>query len=216
MLGVYDRMETGDGQAYRQRGGEWYIYQYNNDWVVGRTIGDSTGYMYTSDLNSNHWYFWTPFGTWKNDSRDITDPTIQFLPLTSSSCIIQPSIHLTSTGPTATNRPHYLGTFHIVQGLFSAGRPVWRNSKGKVLIIRNGWSSRYVVMNDDLTLDSDAVRSASGPTCPTDAKAASSAWFQDNWQFNDWIDSKWVEDDKIRITSVNPIQETIAGLPSII
>ena len=82
-------------------------------------------------------------------------------------------------------------------------------------MIRNG-SSRYVVMNDDLTLDSDAVRSASGPTCPTDAKAASSAWFQDNWQFNDWIDSKWVEDDKIRITSVNPIQETIAGLPSII
>ena len=195
---MYDRMETETGQVYRQRGGELYLYQYKNaDWVVSKNIGDSkdgsTSMIYTSDLDSSDWYYYGN-GKWQND-----DSTIQFLPLSSSSCILQPSILLTSTGPTATTRPDYLGTFHIVQGQFSAGRPVWRNSKGKVLKIENGQTSFGVY--DDLTSTNLEVRSSSGPTCPTDAKAANSERDDEHaWLF--WDGTNMVEDDKMTITAV--------------
>ena len=195
-LGVYDRMETETGQVYRQRGGKKYLYQYTDgDWLVDSTLGGENSAMYTTDLKNQgtDWKYWDG-KKWQND-----DPTIQFLPLTSSSCILQPSILLTSTGSTATTWPDYLGTFHIVQGQFSAGRPVWRNSKGRVLKIMNGKTTFGVTF--DMTANSLEVRSASGPTCPTDAKAANSARFdQDAWQF--WDGAKMIDDNKIKITSV--------------
>ena len=56
--------------------------------------------------------------------------------------------------------------------------------------------------DDDLTSNSVNILSASGPTCPTDAKAANSARDDENaWQF--WDGANMVEDDKITATSVN-------------
>ena len=173
------------------------MYQYTDgNWKVGPTLGGAGAGMYTTDLKNKG----TDWKYWDGKKFQNDDSTIQFLPLTSSSCILQPSILLTSTGPTATTRPDYLGTFHIVQGQFSAGRPVWRNSKGKVLKIRNG-KTRFGVY-DDLTSTGVNILSASGPTCPTDAKAANSARYDYHaWRF--WDGANYVEDQKITATSVN-------------
>ena len=156
-------------------------------WYSGLTIG-KIGSMYTSDLNNGRDWSYSNGGSWKTD-----DKTIKFVPLSTNSCILQKSIVLASTGPTSSIRPDYLGTFNMVQGEFSAGRPVWRNSKGKVLKIRPGKSTFSVYQ--DMTSSNRLVRSGSGPTCPTDSKARYSARFRLGWQFYDG--RKWVDDNKI-------------------
>ena len=163
-------------------------------WYSGLTIG-KIGSMYTSDLNNGRDWSYSNGGSWKTD-----DKTIKFVPLSTNSCILQKSIVLASTGPTSSIRPDYLGTFNMVQGEFSAGRPVWRNSKGKVLKIRNG--KTVFVVYDDLTSTKGGILSSSGPTCPTDAKAANSARYDYHaWRF--WDGANKVEDQKITATSVN-------------
>ena len=133
-----------------------------------RDVGDSNIGLQTSHLKNNgsDWYYYDD-EKWQND-----DPTIQFTPMTTSSCLLQPSITLTSTDLTATTRRNYLGTFNIVQGEYSAGRPVWRNKRGRLLKMRRGYSSFGVYSGIMHTVEE--VSSASGPTCPTDAKAGHS------------------------------------------
>ena len=169
-----------------------FIYKKDDKWYCGTTVGASSGSaFYTTDLFSkpDKWYYIGDGGAWQND-----DPTLQFLPLTPTSCILQPSILITSTGPTNSTQSDYLGSFSIVQGVFSAGRPVWMNSKGKVLKIRPGNTSFGVYNGIEST--SAYVSSGSGPTCPTDTKAGHSNRFGRNtWRF--WDGVKWVEDDTI-------------------
>ena len=139
-LGVYEEIESdyATSRVFKQRGGTQFIYKKDDKWYCGTTVGASSGRsFYTTDLFSkpDKWFYWGG-GAWHND-----DPTLQFLPLTPTSCILQPSILITSTGPANSTLADYLGSFSIVQGVFSAGRPVWMNSKGKVLKIRPGNTS---------------------------------------------------------------------------
>ena len=139
--------------------------------------------MYSADLKN---WFYAVSGKWKSD-----DHTIEFVPLLPSSCILQPSIQISSSGLAATTWPDYFGTFYIVPGKFSVGRPVWRNRKGNELKIKQGRT--YFAVYDDLK--TTAVRSGSGPTCPIDTKAGKNAQLGHGWQFK--VKGEWVEDGKI-------------------
>ena len=112
--------------VYRQRGGDYYLYWLSGRWYVGPTVGVAKDLgLSTQDLMAGHWVY-AKEGSWPEDK------TISFLPLSSSHCILQPSITLSSSGPANSSPPDYLGTFTILPDTFSQGRPVWRNSKGKV------------------------------------------------------------------------------------
>jgi hypothetical protein len=192
-LGLYDEIQHEyAGRVFKQRGAEEFIYMKDDKWFCGPSVGASKGRaLYSNDLfnKPGEWNYYD--GGWQNN-----DPTLHFLPLTPSSCILQPSIHITSTGPALTRQPDYLGTFWIVQDVFSAGRPVWRNSKGKVLKIRPGKVSFGVY--DGIEETGAYILSASGPTCPTDTKAGHSD--RDDvhaWRF--WDGKNYAEDNTITV-----------------
>ena len=184
-----------------QRGGDKHIHCTMKEeeactWVLSSKVGSLRGGLKTSNLKNkgSDWYYYDRSEFHNNDT------TIQFVPLSESSCILQTSILLSSTGPTSSIVPDYLGTFTIVEGQFSAGRPVWRNSKGKVLKIISGKtkkekSERTFGVYDSLTSTSASVRSGSAPTCPTHAKAGYNARTGHGWQF--WDGKDWVEDNNI-------------------
>jgi hypothetical protein len=192
-LGVYKEIESAyaTSRVFTQRGGTHFIYKKDDKWWSGTTVGASSDRsFYTNDLFSkpDELYYWGR-GAWQND-----DPTLQFLPLTPTSCILQPYILITSTGPANSTKPDYLGSFSIVQGVFSAGRPVWMNSKGKVMMIRPGKTTFGVYSSIEST--GAGVQSGSGPTCPTDTKSGHNDRFGRNaWRF--WDGGKFVEDDTI-------------------
>jgi len=187
-LGIYEEIDHEYGsRVFRQRGGTLYIYKKDDKWWCGSTVGAYTGSFYTTDLFSKtgEWYYWD--GAYQKD-----DQTLQFLPLSPTSCIIQPSILITSTGPANSIWPDYLGSFTLVPGVFSAGRPVWRNTKGKVLMIRPG-ITHFGVYDGIESTGGSYVRSLSGPTCPTDIKAGHNDRKGRNaWWYYDG--GKWVED----------------------
>jgi len=192
-LGIYEEIDHEYGsRVFRQRGGTVYIYKKDDTWWCGKTVGGSSAYLYTTDLFSKtgEWYY-ARDGGWKKD-----DPTLQFLPLSPTSCILQPSILITSTGRANSIQPDYLGSFTLVPGVFSAGRPVWRNTKGKVLKINPGQDNFGVY--DGIESSNREVRSASGPTCPTDTKAGHSDRYGENvWRYYDG--GRHVEDATILV-----------------
>jgi hypothetical protein len=193
-LGLYDEItadNAGSGRVFQQRAGAWFIYKKDDKWYCGPSVGSTTAYLYSYDLFSKpgEWVS-SDGGEWQKD------PTLHFLPLPPSSCILQPSIQITSTGPALTRQPDYLGTFLIVPGVFSAGRPVWRNSKGKVLKIRPG-KTVFGVYNgiEETNLE---IKSASGPACPTETKAGHSDSLDVHaWRF--WNGENMIEDNTITV-----------------
>ena len=173
-LGIYDVLiddEDPDKRVYNQRGGEYYLYKKNGDWYVNYKIGEVFGGIKTHDLKSigtNWFYAVNANNEWVND-----DNTIKFNPLFSDSCILSSRLHISSSGPAATAVPEYLGVFYRLPNKFSAGRPVWRNKHGKVLMIEPGYAN--FIVKDYLTSIYAVIRSGSGPKCPTDKKAGNSS-----------------------------------------
>ena len=73
---------------------------------------------------------------------------------------------------------------------------MWRNDHGKVLKIRPGITQFGVY--DDIEATTAYVTSASGPTCPTAAKAGHSVRYDHHaWRF--WDGGKNVEDNMITV-----------------
>ena len=108
--GLYDEIKSDyAGRVFNQRCGEMFIYKKNDKCLCDPSV-------VVSVQQPGKWFYVGDDGYWQNN-----DPTLHFLPLTPFSCILQPSIQITSTGPALTRRPDYLGTFLIVPGVFSAG-----------------------------------------------------------------------------------------------
>eukprot|EP00092_Neocalanus_flemingeri_P031532 GFUD01034243.1.p1 GENE.GFUD01034243.1~~GFUD01034243.1.p1 ORF type:complete len:244 (+),score=30.33 GFUD01034243.1:91-822(+) len=199
-LGIYDSQPDGDKTRYEQRGGDKHIYCLGqeggmcNSWILSGSLGSENGGLKTSNLGNTGmgWYYADKikYGFINNDI------TVKFVPLSTNSCILRESIML--IGPAILK--DYLGDFTIVQGKFSAGRPVWENAGGKVLKIIPGTTrkekkERTFGVYDNLSSSIALIRSGSAPTCPTNAKAAHNERTGRGWQY--WDGKDWVEDDTI-------------------
>jgi len=194
-LGIYDVAiddSDPDKRVYKQRGGAHYLYKQNEFWKVSEKIGGNENDFKTYSLSSTGtgWYY-AAKDRWNND-----DHTIKFSSLTSDSCILSSSLIISSSGPAAFAVPDYLGVFYQLPNMFSAGRPIWKNNHGKVLVIEDGFTVFSV--QDDLTSTFAIIKSGSGPTCPTDEEAGHSLRFDyRGWHY--WTGSTWVTDETISI-----------------
>ena len=146
-LGIYDVFvddSNPDKRVYKQKGGEYYLYKETGKWYVGKEIGGLAYYWTNNLFNTGAEWYCRYKSKWNNE-----DTTMKFIPLTSDSCLLSSSLNVSSFGPAASSVPDYLGIFHPIQNKFSAGRPVWRNKHGKVLMIEPKYSAFGVY--DDLT-----------------------------------------------------------------
>ena len=189
-LGIYDvgiDEEDMDRRVYKQRGGEHYIYKDEGKWYVGhkiqRSIALSTTHLFDTESVWSCAY---------NHTSWINDDTIKFSPLTSDSCILSSRLRLSSSGPAAAAVSDYLGVFQRLPNMFSAGRPVWINAHGKVLMVPTNKNQLSVFMSKRVI-----IKSGSGLICPTDNKAENSLRIDHGWQY--WNGSMWVSDGTIKV-----------------
>eukprot|EP00092_Neocalanus_flemingeri_P023660 GFUD01025662.1.p1 GENE.GFUD01025662.1~~GFUD01025662.1.p1 ORF type:complete len:380 (-),score=92.13 GFUD01025662.1:97-1167(-) len=208
-LGLYTY--NTDTHYYEQEGGDYYLQQdHDGLWytfpnIVGCNREQKTysciAYWVatfktgTEDLAGKEWSF----------GRDLVwtkDDSIEFIPLTSSSCLQCSSILLTSTGPASKEQPDYLGTFNKVPSSFSAGRPVYKNEAGKFLMIKNEYTTfsvwddmerRVRAGKDGGDEGARGLRSMSGPTCVTNLGEGH------EWQYSDGKGG-WIDDESVLVS----------------
>ena len=158
-------------------------------WMCSDYVG-TMGVLYTSSLSNigQDWKY-KKGGNWVNN-----DDTIKFSTLNSptAACLLCKTILLTSTGQTSYTLPDYLGLFTAEPEVFSAGRPVYRNGKGKVLKIIPGTVTFAV--HDETGIA--RVTYAAGPTCVT--QASYSLRFDRGWTVKDG--EEWKKDDTMEVT----------------
>jgi hypothetical protein len=130
---------------YTQEGVDFYLLEDRSGWftfpcISGCNETDSysciaqyAANLKTKNLTGGNWSF-------SKDEVWTEDDSIQFLPLNSSSCLMCKAVILNSTGLAIQTRPDYFGIFEKTP-TFSAGRPVYKNSKGKVLMMKNEYTS---------------------------------------------------------------------------
>ena len=193
-FGIYEEIKAGHfSKVYKQKGGVQFLSKNTDgNWYMSDNIGATINrYCRTDNLFCGTWYY---IG---NGGFQDNDPTIKLVPWTASTCILTPTILLTSSGSARISHPDYLGKFNIVDGAFEAGRPIWKNTKGKILKLENGLVSFSI--HDDLSSKVPKVRSASAPLCPTDPQVSYSSRFnRRGWRF--WDNGKWVVDNTIVVS----------------
>ena len=146
-------------------------------------------------------------GTWSFGKEKVwtEDDSIQFLPLNSSSCLLCKTVILNSTGSAIQTRPNYFGTFEKTS-TFSAGRPVYKNNKGKFLMMKNVYTSfsvwddtkRRVTAGKGHDEGTRSLRSGSGPTCATDGDGSIAGHQTQGWQYRTQS-REWVLDVTISV-----------------
>jgi len=196
-LGLYTyQADTG---YYAQQGGDYYLVKDREGWftfprIAGCTstetpfscIAQYAASIKTKNLTGTTWSF-------SKDEVWTEDDSIQFLPVSSNSCLLCKKFILSSAGPAMQARPEYFGSFER-EASFSAGRPVYRNKVGKFLMMKNEYTTFSVW--DDAKRGVSAgrgdegtrgLRSSSGPTCVTGAEG---------WQYLT-VSGGWEEDTTI-------------------
>ena len=163
-------------------------------------IAKHTASLKTKNLN----------GTWSFGKEKVwaEDDSIQFLLLNSSSCMMCKAFILNSTGSAIQTRPAYFGTFEKTS-TFSAGRPVYKNNKGKFLMMKNEYTSfsvwddvkRRVTAGKGEDEGNRGLRSGSGPTCVTDGDGSIPGRQTQGWQYRTKL-GEWVLDVTISVKCV--------------
>merc|ERR1712192_88131 len=173
-LGLYTYNK--DAGYYVQKGGDYYLMEDKAGWFTFPRISgcnQSDPYsciakyaasLKTKNLTGETWSFGEE-KVWTEDA------SIQFLPLSSNSCLLCNRVNLNSTGSAIQTRPDYFGIFEKTSS-FSAGRPVYTNNKGKFLMMKNEYTSfsvwddtvRRVTAGKGQDEGTRGVRSGSGPT----------------------------------------------------
>ena len=211
-LGVYTPLP--DTGAYHQKGGDYYLYQDRDSWhlsphitgcnktynnnvaLSNRILGCAATWVaaiQTKDIHSvgGDWSY-AKDKEWVND-----DPTLQFVQITSAAaaCITCTTVQLTSTGPAMQSKPDYLGVFTAVPGLYSAGRPVYKNHAGRFLMVKNEYTTFAVWDDVERRVRAGkgeeggrSIRSVSAPTCVGETMTG-------GWQFRE--EEEWVQDETI-------------------
>ena len=164
-----------------------YIYKHKNgDWVAGVGLGGLFG-LYNSNRSPapprSGWQYYGD-GEWRSD------PDLSIVTISDTSTLICPVITIKATGVAARERPDYLGQFTITNQ-FSAGRPVWRNNKGKYLLVHADGVSWYV--GDNVETGEGEIQSGAAPgLCPASPRSRYNKRLnQNSWQYGDghnWYD----------------------------
>ena len=214
-LGVYTLLPG--TTAYHQKGGDYYLYQDKDTWYLSPHItGCNKTYplgcaatwvasIKTKNIDSvgSDWSY-AKDKEWSTD-----DPTLQFVPITSdaAACITCSTVIVRSgsvrlrSGPFRHSKPDFLGRFNAVLGLYSAGRPVYKNNAGRYLMIKNEYTSFAVWDDAERRLRAGkgeeggrSLRSRSAPTCVGDLQSMTGR-MKHGWQFRKG--EEWGQDDTI-------------------
>ena len=185
----------GDYYLMQDRGKEWYTFPH----ISGcdrkntfRCIAQYSASMRTENEDvSKDWSF-------GKDGEWVKHDTIKFSPLETSSCLRCSNVTLTSTGPAMKAKPEYFGTFKKTSS-FSAGRPVYRNSAGKFLMVKNEYTT-FSVWDDQVRRVSagkgeDTLRGVRSVGCPTRVTELAGST---EWQYADQ-DGEWQDDQTISV-----------------
>jgi len=212
-LGLYTY--DNDTGYYVQKGGDYYLKEDRSGWftfprISGckhsdpySCIAQYAASLKTKNLTGETWSFGKE-KQWKEDD------SIQFLPLNSSSCLMCNKVILSSKGSAVQTRPDYFGTFEKTSS-FSAGRPVYKNHKGKFLMMKNEYTSfsvwddmkRRVTAGKGQDEGTRSLRSGSGPTCVTDVDGGIPGRQTQGWQYRT-KSGEWVLDTSISVKCDSP------------
>jgi len=178
-LGLYTyNINTG---YYVQDGGDYYLAKDRTGWFTFPRISGCADKIndfsciafYVANLRTADPITGEPWSFGKNKSW-VEDSSIEFKPVTDSSCLFCRTVTLSSTGPAMEERSEYLGKFERVSS-YSAGRPVYKNEYGKFLMMKNEYTTFSVWDNVERSVSAGkgvegvrGIRSLTGPTCVTD------------------------------------------------
>ena len=165
-----------------------YIYKSDSgNWFAGKELGASSGGLRNTNSSPA-----PPRSGWQyaRSGEFVSDPDLNIMPVRDTSNLICPVITIKATGVAARERPDYLGQFTITNQ-FSAGRPVWRNSKGKYLLVHPDGVSWYV--GDNVETGDGEIQSGAAPgLCPASPRSRYNKRLnQNSWQYGDghnWYD----------------------------
>jgi len=195
---------------YVQEGGDYYLKEDRAGWFTFPRISGCqhsdpflciaqyTASLKTKNLSGEIWSF-------GKEKMWTEDDSIQFLPLNTSSCLMCKAVILSSMGSAIQTRPDYFGTFEKTSS-FSAGRPVYKNKKGKFLMMKNEYTSfsvwddmeRRVTAGKGQDEGTRGLRSGSGPTCVTDVDGSIPGRQTEGWQYRT-KSGEWVLDISISV-----------------
>jgi len=191
----YYVQEGGDYYLMQDRGKEWYTFPHISGCDRKNTFSCIAQYSASMKTESQDAPKDWSFG---KDGEWVKDDTIKFSPLDTSSCLRCPNVTLTSTGPAMKAKPDFFGTFKKTLA-FSAGRPVYKNSAGKFLMMKNEYTTFSVWSDQERRVSAGkgedklrGVRSVAGPTCVTDLAGST------EWQYADQ-DGEWQDDQTISV-----------------
>ena len=205
-MGLYQVMSVNynSAPAYRQVHNviatkSYYLYKYDTGaWHVSDELGDSGGGLFNSNTSPapprSGWQYWEV-----NIGEDRADPNLSIVTISDTSTRICPIINISARGAAARKVPDYLGRFTITNQ-FSAGRPVYRNNRGKYLRVLPGtpdWSVSDNVVTDDQRIWSGA---AAGLCPASDRSRYNKRRNINSWQY--W-DNGWRDGD-ITVTCTDP------------
>ena len=165
-----------------------YIYKSDSgNWFAGKELGASSGGLRNTNSSPapprSGWQYGDDDGEW------VSDPDLTVMTISDTSTLICPVINIRASGAAARKVPDYLGEFTITSQ-YSAGRPVWRNNRGKYLRVPAGKTTWGVV--DNVEINGAGIRSGVAPgLCPASARSRYSKRFNINsWQYSDngWHD----------------------------
>ena len=212
-LGVYSVIPDEPG-IYEQKGGDYYMYKDKDTWYISsrltncnksHTLGCVATWVAsikTEDLIAvgEAWSYGKDKG-WGTD-----DTTLQFVPVSSplAACIACTQVLVISDTNPKTDS---FGVFTAIPGKYSAGRPVYENSAGLYLMIKNEYTSFGIWADADKRLHAGKgdggvrfARSGSAPTCVTDLYSEAGRAGH-GWQVV--TSEEWVDAEAVRVVCLD-------------
>ena len=140
LLGLYQLMETQHNNApiYKQLHNVSVHNKVQQHYIY---LADGTTSVEDRLRNCNNGSMLPRSGWEYYDGKGHTlDPELNIKTVADVNSLICPSVTITASGEAARLRPKYLGQFKPTSQ-FSAGRPIFRNSHGKYLLVVPGYTS---------------------------------------------------------------------------
>ena len=203
-MGLYQLIQQyNQSPAYRQVHniiGTKAAYIYKSDsgnWLANHELGDSSGGLRNTNSSPA-----PPRSGWQyaRSGEFVSDPDLTVVTISDTSTLICPVINIQASGEADRKVPDYLGQFTITSQ-FSAGRPVWRNNKGKYLSVHPDKVNWRVTNNVEDT--AAGIQSGVAPgLCPASARSRYNKRFNINsWKY--W-DGDEFRDGDITVTCSDP------------
>ena len=205
-MGLYKRtsLKVNNAPAYRQvhdinETDPHYLYKYDDgDWQIGEELGGSSAGLYNTNSSPapprSGWKYWNG-DEWRSDTE------LTAKPISDTSTLICPVININASGIAEEKSSDYMGQFTLTSK-FSAGHPVYANTRGKKLRVHPGFSVWGV--GDSVESGDDGIHSGgAGTLCPASARSRYNKRDNyDSWQYVD-DNFEW-QDGDIEVTCTDP------------